>query len=146
MLSTLCLTLEVALLAGGVPPAVETPLIPGYEVLRQDVAISGQPSPQGLGRLGQMGFRTIVNLRTPAEGPADERGIIEAQGLRYVNIPVRGVVTPEAVRALHAVLSDPGAGPTLVHCASGRRARAAWRALLRSRSPGGNPASADSLN
>ena len=46
------------------------------------------PRPEALARLGEMGFRTVVNLRTEKEGAAEERAVVEAQGLRYVWVPV----------------------------------------------------------
>ena len=115
-------TLLAAPLLAGVPETVEPGQIPAYQLIRPDLAASGQPSPEALARLGEMGFRTVVNLRTEKEGAADERAVLEAQGLRYVSIPV----TPETfsladVEAVQRVLEDPSAGPVLLHCASSNR-------------------------
>ena len=69
-----------------------------------------------------MGVRTVVNLRTDAEGAAAERPVVEAQGIRYVSVPV----TPDSFSAadvdrVQEVLADAAAAPVLLHCASSNR-------------------------
>jgi uncharacterized protein (TIGR01244 family) len=113
--------------AGGIPGTVEPAVIPAYRLLDPGLAAAGQPSPAALQGLGSMGFRTVVNLRSEREGPADERAVLEAQGLRYVSIPV----TPDTfsladIEALEKVLDDPSAAPVLVHCSSSNRVGGAW--------------------
>lgn len=109
---------------------VEPGEIPAYRVIRPGLAAAGQPSPAALARLREMGFRTVVNLRTEKEGGADERAVVEAQGLRYVWVPV----TPESfsladVEAVEKVLEDPTSGPVLLHCASSNRVGGLWTVL-----------------
>jgi len=114
----------------GVPETVDAAQIPAYRLLRADLAAAGQPSPAAVERLGAMGFRTVVNLRTEGEGAAAEGPVVEAQGLRYVSIPI----TPDSfsqsdVEAVERVLDDPKAGPVLLHCASSNRVGAVWAVL-----------------
>jgi uncharacterized protein (TIGR01244 family) len=117
------------LFAGGAPASVDEALIPAYRILQDNVATAGQPSTEGLSRLKAMGFKTIVNLRTAAEGALVEKRIVEGQGLRYVWIPIGRTVPREAAERLDAVVNDVGSGAILVHCASGNRAGALWAAL-----------------
>jgi uncharacterized protein (TIGR01244 family) len=114
----------------GVPDAVEPARIPAYQLVRPDLATGGQPAPEALAQLAALGFRTVVNLRTEKEGAEEERGVVEAQGLGYVNVPV----TPETfsladVQAVEKVLGDPSSGPVLLHCASSNRVGAVWAAI-----------------
>ena len=56
--------------------------------------------------------------------------MVEAQGLRYVSVPV----TPETlsladVEAVEKVLADAGARPVLLHCASSNRVGAVWAVI-----------------
>ena len=127
----LVMTALAAAAAGAeVPPAVEPALIPAYQLLRPGLAVAGQPSPDALARLGQMGFRTVVNLRSVAEGPADEQGVVEAQGLRYVSIPILPDTFSLAdVAAVEKILDDPKAAPVLLHCASSNRVGATWAVI-----------------
>ena len=72
-------------------------LIGNYVVARQGVASGGQPSPEGLARLDGLGFRTVVNLRLPTEsGYVDEKATVEAQGLRYVHVPLTAASLSDA--------------------------------------------------
>lgn len=109
---------------------VDPAQIPAYRLIRPDLATAGQPSPETLARLGEMGFKTVVNLRTEKEGAAAERAVVEAQGLRYIWIPV----TPESfsvadAEAVERVLDDRTAGPILFHCASSNRVGGAWAVI-----------------
>ena len=116
--------------SGGVPQAVEPAVIPAYRLIRPGLAVAGQPTPEALTRLGEMGFRTVVNLRSEKEGPADERAAVEAQGLRYVSIPVMPDTFSLAdVEAVEKILADPSAAPVLLHCASSNRVGGTWAVI-----------------
>jgi uncharacterized protein (TIGR01244 family) len=122
--------LGAASASAGVPQAVEPTRIPAYRLIHPGLAAAGQPPPEALQGLSEMGFRTVVNLRPEKEGPADERALVEAQGLRYVSIPM----TPDTfsladVEALERVLDDPAAAPVLLHCASSNRVGGAWAVI-----------------
>jgi uncharacterized protein (TIGR01244 family) len=124
-------TVVVALPAlAGVPETMEASQIPSYRLVRPGLAFGGQPSPETLGRLADLGFRTVVNLRTEAEGAVEEGQIVRAQGLAYVWVPVTpGTFSLEDVRAVERVLDDPDSGPVLLHCASANRVAAVWAAI-----------------
>jgi uncharacterized protein (TIGR01244 family) len=116
--------------AAGVPESVDPAQIPAYRLLRPGLAAAAQPSPEALARLGEMGFRTVVNLRTEKEGAPTEAPAVEGQGLRYVWIPM----TPDTfsladVEAVERVLDDPAAAPVLLHCASANRVGGVWAVL-----------------
>jgi uncharacterized protein (TIGR01244 family) len=126
----LAATLLAAPVLAGVPETMEPSQIPAYRLIRPGLAAAGQPAPETLARLGELGFRTVVNLRTEREGAAEERAVVESQGLRYVWVPV----TPDTfsladVEAVEKVLDDAAAGPILLHCASANRVGAVWAVL-----------------
>ena len=124
------LLLPAAASAGEIPPSVDAALIPVYRVIESGVATAGQPSPEALGKLKEMGFRTVVNLRTEQEGAAAERAVVEAQGLRYVLVPVSPATFSLAdVEAVETVLADAAARPVLLHCASSNRVGAVWAVI-----------------
>jgi uncharacterized protein (TIGR01244 family) len=127
-LAVLALALAGDAPAAVAPASIDAARIPGYVRVRPDVAVAGQPSLEGLERLSELGFRTVVNLR--AEGEADaagERARIVAQGLRYVSVPVTAAsLDRQAVSAVAKLLEDRGAGPVLIHCTSGNRAGGVW--------------------
>jgi len=116
--------------SAGVPTAVEPAAIPAYRLLHPGLAVAGQPSPEALRGLEEMGFRTVVNLRPEKEGPPDERAVVESQGLRYVSIPVTADTFSLAdVEALEKVLDDTANGPVLLHCSSSNRVGGAWAVI-----------------
>jgi uncharacterized protein (TIGR01244 family) len=122
-----------AAVAAEPPPTVEAGSIPNYRLVQPGLATAGQPAPEALARLKDLGFRTVVNLRTDQEGAAEERKVVESQGLRYVSVPV----TVESLSladadAVEKVLRDPSSGPVLLHCHSSNRVGAVW-ALIQSR-------------
>jgi uncharacterized protein (TIGR01244 family) len=122
---------SAAVLHAQVPEAVDPGQIPSYKVIAPGIVAAGQPAPDVLPKLGAMGFKTVLNLRMPDEGgPANEREVVESQGLRYVSVPVTAASLSLAdVLAIEKLLDDPGAGPVLFHCASSNRIGGVWAVI-----------------
>lgn len=113
-----------------VPESVDPEKIPNYRVLRPDLAVGGQPSEEAVTQLGEMGFKTIINLRTRQEGALEEEQVVRALGLDYVWVPVRSsTLSLRDVEAVEQVLSDPERAPVLLHCGSSDRVGAVWGAI-----------------
>jgi len=101
--------------------------VQNYNRLRPTIATGGSIDVDQVVTLKAKGFKTIIDLRTPEEGTAEEKTAVEAAGMRYVNLPVsKGRPSDEQVRALADILQDSGQAPVLVHCASGNRVGTAW--------------------
>lgn len=117
--------------AAQIPEAVDASLLPNYVVVRPGLASAGRPTDEGLRRLKEQGFRTVIDLRTSKEeGVAEEKAFVEAEGLRYVNVPLMPATFSAAdAEAVKAVLDDPAAGPILLHCAVGNRVGGVWAVL-----------------
>jgi uncharacterized protein (TIGR01244 family) len=128
----LLLLLPATVVQTGVPEAVDPAQIPNYKVIAPGIAVAGQPSTDAVRTLGTLGFRTVLNIRTPEEGGlVDERAIVESQGLRYVSVPVTAKsLSPQDVLAVEKVLDDPASGPVLFHCASANRVGGLWALVL----------------
>ena len=110
------------------PATVDAKDIPNYHLVRPGLATAGQPSDDALGKLKALGFKTVINLRTPGEQSAGaEEEAVRAQGLRYVSVPVNSATFgPAEVSAVRAVLDDESAAPVLLHCTTANRAAAVW--------------------
>jgi uncharacterized protein (TIGR01244 family) len=104
------------------------------EALRDDVpkilcvderfATAGQPKDEAFVKLAQNGFRSVLNLRTEAEGVdlARERELTEKAGLRYISIPFVGSAPkPEPVADFIRAVKDKSNHPMLIHCGSANR-------------------------
>jgi uncharacterized protein (TIGR01244 family) len=124
-------TSRPAVPAAAVPESVDAALVPNYVVVRPGLAAAGRPTDEGLRQLKALGFRTVVDLRAASEdGQPAEKALVEAQGLRYLHVPVTPATFSAAdVDAVQAVLSAADAGPVLLHCASANRVGALWAVL-----------------
>jgi uncharacterized protein (TIGR01244 family) len=122
--------------ASATPENVAAQSIPNYSLVEPGLAVAGQPSAETLRRLKELGFKTVINLRPLGEAPivAEERAIVEAQGLRYVSVPVTPSTFSAAdVASVRQVLDDPAAAPVLLHCASANRAGAVLAVIAHQR-------------
>lgn len=82
----------------------------------------------GVAEAAQLGFKTIIDLRSPAEPnqPA-EAGLAADAGLGYINIPIaKGAPTEEQIALFTDLMEDRKTFPILLHCASANRAGALW--------------------
>ncbi len=87
------------------------------------VLTGGQPSPEDLATLKELGFGTIISLRTEGEDVGyDQAAVVEGLSMTFVNIPVSTGSGLDANTALHlrAAINQTTA-PVLLHCGSGNR-------------------------
>lgn len=106
---------------GSTPAAAE--LLPNGRQPLPGLLTGGQPSEQQLAKLAELGYGTIVSLRTEGEsGSAGESDQVRRLGMRFVSIPVAGKagLTRENVQRLADAMRE-AQGPTVIHCASGNR-------------------------
>ena len=95
---------------------------------------TGQPDEEILAAARQAGFVAVIDMRTESEDRGiDEQAAVEAQGMKYLLLPVSGAddVTFDNAAALDDMLAGID-GPVLMLCASGNRVGAliALRASL----------------
>ena len=114
-----------AVRAAEAPEAVKG--ISDYRRVSPGLAAAGKPSAEAVSRLKDLGFKTVIDLRTEKEGTAEEKAAVEGQGLRYVSVPVTAAtLSLDDVKAVARLLDDPEAGPVLLHCAGSVRAGAVY--------------------
>lgn len=104
------------------------------------VLTGGQPDSAAVVALAADGWRTVVDLRTPAEDRGfDEPGVARAAGLRYVALPVGHHGPADSTFArMRELLADSTLRPIVVHCASGNRVGSSmipWLVLDRGLAP-----------
>jgi len=94
----------------------------------QGVFLASQPQPEDFERARNGGVKTVINLRHASEITGfDERQVVEAQGLRYINIPFEGPdqLTDSVFDEVRAQLKS-AERPILLHCSSANRVGAVW--------------------
>lgn len=72
-------------------------------------------------KLGELGVKTVVNLRGEDEISRDEQQEAETAGLRYFNISMPGLSAPsdEQVSRVLAIIDNPENQPVFIHCKRG---------------------------
>lgn len=90
----------------------------------ESISIAGQVSDAQITRLSELGFQSVLNLRSPQENGtiSNEQAQIESLDLPYVNFPVTPssldkTMIDEAVKQINTLPK-----PLLVHCGSALRA------------------------
>jgi uncharacterized protein (TIGR01244 family) len=97
--------------------------LPNRHDALEGITTAGQPSEAALSAAAKAGYKTVIDLRAPAEDRGlDEKKAVEALGMSYVNLPVAGAegVTYENAEALDKLLADLPK-PVLLHCSSSNR-------------------------
>ena len=93
-----------------------------FDVVAAGILYRGaQPEPSGYQELRKLGIRTVLNLRLENDTQAREKAAVEAAGMRYRALPMRGFGAPteEQIRQALAVIDDPANQPVFVHCRRG---------------------------
>jgi protein tyrosine/serine phosphatase len=100
-------------------PAVKG--VPNFHTVNDQVLRGGQPTDAGFGKLAAMGVKTIIDLQEEGSRSHDEKKLVKALGMRYINIPMKGMTTPTEKQISHALkaLDDTSGGPVFIHCKRG---------------------------
>jgi protein tyrosine phosphatase (PTP) superfamily phosphohydrolase (DUF442 family) len=90
-----------------------------------------QPKASDYADLHALGIRTVVDLTD--DGDAAEAGLVEAQGMTLVRIPMttRVIPTAEQIAQFLRVVGDSASQPVYVHCQGGRHRTGVMTAIYR---------------
>lgn len=96
--------------------------VPNFHVVNDQVLRGGQPTDAGLKNLADRGVKTIIDLQEEGERSKGEKRLVKALGMKYVNIPMKGMTTPTEKQISHALkaLKDSSDGPVFIHCKRGK--------------------------
>lgn len=93
----------------------------------------GQPKKEGYSKLKEMGVEIVVNLRDDTDDIAEERRIVEQNGMRFVSIPWnarRGPNDPQVAEFLEFLRANPER-KIFVHCKAGKERTGVMMAAYR---------------
>ena len=95
--------------------------VPNFQTVNSGVYRGGQPSEEGFRSLAAAGVTTIVDLREDDSRAKHEKKFVKSLGMKYINIPMKGMHTPERKQISHALkaLNDDKGGPVFIHCKRG---------------------------
>jgi len=96
--------------------------VPNFHIVNDHVYRGAQPSAEGFKSLAKLGVKTVIDLRETGERWLAEPNLVEATGMRYLNIPMRGLNAPTSqdMSKVLALLNDSAAWPVFVHCRRGK--------------------------
>lgn len=92
--------------------------------VNENLSIAGQVTPEELQQAAQLGFKSVLNLRSPDEVGvlADEQQQTEDAGLEYVNVPLKASESNRELTEVAIKTLDDLPKPVLIHCGAGARA------------------------
>jgi tyrosine-protein phosphatase SIW14 len=100
----------------------ETPAvpIPNFHQVNEFVYRGGQPPAESWQSLAKMGVKTVIDLRREDEhSTAEEAKAVAAAGMKYVNVPMKGVVAPTDAQIATVLGVLNSQEPVFVHCKKG---------------------------
>lgn len=107
--------------------------IPGISTFAQiesTIACGGATTPEAIGEIRNMGFKSVINVRLASEPGAmveEEGAVARAAGLIYIHLPFDAQAPdPKLIDNFIAAVTAPAHTPAYVHCAAGGRAAALW--------------------
>jgi tyrosine-protein phosphatase SIW14 len=103
---------------------VEAPGVPNFHQVNEHVYRGAQPTREGWNTLADLGIRTVIDLRREGDAGghsiAAERLAVEAAGMRFVSIPMDGLVAPSDEQISKVLALFASGEPVFVHCRRGK--------------------------
>ena len=111
-------------------PAFSNIKIDNFGRMDENFYRGGRPSQKDFAALKALGIHTVIDL---TDNTPDEKGYVEAQGMRYVNIAIVDKHDPSAAQITEflKIANDPETGKFYVHCAGGRHRTGVMGAIYR---------------
>ena len=91
-----------------------------------------QPQGNDYSALAALGVKTVINL-TSDDALAEEPGLVQKAGMKYVALPMTTRVAPTAEQLAQflEIVNDPASQPVYVHCVGGRHRTGVMTAVYR---------------
>src|SRR5262249_5980552 len=91
----LCSAIAICSAAAGIAASIDG--VPNCQKVNDGLYRGGQPTSDGFQGLASLGVKTIIDLRLPDEhSRAEEKKLVESLGMRYVNVPLKGLSAPSS--------------------------------------------------
>lgn len=100
--------------------------VQNYNRLTPQIASSGMIGDGGATLLAAHNFKTVIDMRSATEGTQEEKVLVEAANMTYINIPTSVAGFDDEQLAAFTEAIENAEKPILVHCGSGNRAGGMW--------------------
>jgi protein tyrosine/serine phosphatase len=121
MLRTACLLLLLTHVSWAAD--ADRPHIRNFGQVTDHLFRGGEPTPEALQELHDLGVKTVIDLREQAKGTLAEKVEVEKLGLKYVNVPLHALTAPkpaEVQYVLSLIFHEEPSKPIYVHCWRGK--------------------------
>lgn len=106
------------------------PGVTNYTRVDATVACAGATTPEAVGKIKEMGFKSVINLRQASEPGANveaEQAAVTGAGMKYIHLPFNGQAPDKGlVPQFLSAVADKANQPVFIHCASATRVGAMW--------------------
>ncbi len=109
-----------------IPYGNQVHTVQNYNRLTPHIASSGLIGDGGAPLLAAHNFKTVIDLRGSTEGTLEEKALVEAANMVYINIPTTVAGFDDEQLAAFTEAIESAEKPILVHCGSGNRAGGMW--------------------
>jgi tyrosine-protein phosphatase SIW14 len=103
---------------------VEAPGVPNFHQVNEHIFRGAQPTGQGWDNLAKLGVKVVIDLRRDNEDGNHSLGAeakaVQAAGMRYVSVPMKGLVAPSEADISKVLALLNGPDPVFVHCKLGK--------------------------
>jgi protein tyrosine/serine phosphatase len=94
--------------------------LPNFGRVNSGLLRGAQPNEAGIVHLGQLGVRTIINLRQLSDSWPGEEAIARAHGIHCVTVPLKGLEAPTDAQVAEVLaLIETSPPPVFIHCEHG---------------------------
>jgi tyrosine-protein phosphatase SIW14 len=99
------------------------PGIPNFHEVNENIFRGAQPADEAWPHLAKLGVKVVIDLRRDGEGDhsvAAEAKAVEAAGMRFVHVPMNGLVAPTEEQVAKVLTLFHSGEKVFVHCKKGK--------------------------
>jgi protein tyrosine/serine phosphatase len=100
---------------------VDSRSLPNFAKVNDKLYRGAEPKKEGIPELKALGIKTVIDMGHGVEDSKEERGWVESQGMKYVNIHLHNWLKskPEDIDAILKEVESAGNQPVFLHCQRG---------------------------
>lgn len=127
------IALSLTVTAGAKSPGTDGIRIENFARVSATYYRGAQPVGSDYADLARLGVKTVINLIGDQDLDPREQRSVEAQGMRYIYIPMstRTAPTQTQIEQFLSIANDAASQPVYVHCVGGRHRTGVMTALYR---------------
>ena len=115
--------------------------LPNFAKVNDKLYRGAEPKKEGIAELKAMGIKTVVDMGHGVRDSKEERGWVESQGMKYINIHLHNWMKskPEDIDAILKEVEASGNQPVFLHCKRGSDRTGSVVAIYRMKNDGWLP-------